>query len=77
MPELPLLDFSSGYVLRARDRLAKQGTRAPWRLRQNYLADLLALRWGRIADGTLRFDEAMAGVADGSAEPGIAGRSAP
>jgi hypothetical protein len=57
MPELPLLDFSSGYVQRARDRLAKQGTRAPWRVRQNYLADLLAIRWGRIADGTLRFDD--------------------
>ncbi len=58
--EQPLLDFSSGYVVRARDRLAKQGTRAPWRVRQSYLADLLAIRWGRLADGTLRFDEPAA-----------------
>jgi cyclohexanone monooxygenase len=60
VPERPLLDFTSGYVQRARDRLAKQGTRAPWRVRQSYLADLLAIRWGRIADGTLRFDEPAA-----------------
>jgi cation diffusion facilitator CzcD-associated flavoprotein CzcO len=58
--EQPLLDFTSGYVVRARDRLAKQGTRAPWRVRQSYLADLLAIRWGRLADGTLCFDEPAA-----------------
>ena len=42
----PLLDINSGYVLRALDGLPKQGARAPWRLRQNYLADYLAFRLG-------------------------------
>ena len=52
---LPFLDFSSGYVQRAVDFMPKQGTKAPWRLYQNYVLDLLTLRYRRIADGTLRF----------------------
>jgi len=51
----PFLDFSSGYVQRAIDIMPKQGSKAPWRLHQNYLLDLLTLRYSRIADGTLRF----------------------
>ena len=53
--EAPFLDFQSGYVQRALDNLPKQGSRRPWRLHQNYGLDLLALRLGRIEDGTLRF----------------------
>ena len=52
---LPFLDFSSGYVQRAVDMMPKQGTKAPWRLYQNYVLDLLTLRYRRIADGTLKF----------------------
>jgi cation diffusion facilitator CzcD-associated flavoprotein CzcO len=51
----PFLDFSSGYVQRAAAIMPKQGSKAPWRLYQNYLLDLLTLRYSRIADGTLRF----------------------
>ena len=51
----PFLDFSSGYVQRATGFMPRQGAQAPWRLYQNYLLDLLTLRWSRIADGTLRF----------------------
>ena len=51
----PFLDFSSGYVQRAAGFMPKQGSKAPWRLYQNYLLDLLTLRYRRIADGTLRF----------------------
>jgi cation diffusion facilitator CzcD-associated flavoprotein CzcO/acetyl esterase/lipase len=51
----PFLDFSSGYVQRATAFMPKQGSKAPWRLYQNYLLDLLTLRYARIADGTLRF----------------------
>ena len=54
----PFLDFSSGYVQRAVDVMPKQGTKAPWRLYQNYVLDLLTLRHGRIDDGTLRFGRA-------------------
>ncbi len=47
----PFLDFTSGYVARAMDRFPKQGSRAPWRLHQNYLRYLLALRFGSVDDG--------------------------
>jgi len=51
----PLIDFSSGYIKRAEGNLPKQGSRAPWRLRQNYALDLLSLRFGRLRDGVMRF----------------------
>ncbi|MDB5714368.1 MAG: NAD(P)/FAD-dependent oxidoreductase [Sphingomonadales bacterium] len=53
--EEPLLDFSSGYVMRAHHVLPKQGSRKPWKLNQNYILDLFALKFGRIDDGTLEF----------------------
>ena len=52
--QIPFLDFTSGYVRRALSSLPRQGARRPWRLYQNYLLDLLTLRFGKIADGTLR-----------------------
>ena len=56
----PFLSFTSGYVQRAIDRLPKQGTRRPWQVHQNYFSDMLALRFGRIDDGVLRFGAAGA-----------------
>lgn len=53
--DTPLIDFSSGYIERSRDKLPRQGERTPWRLHQNYVLDLLALRWGRTSDGAMRF----------------------
>jgi cation diffusion facilitator CzcD-associated flavoprotein CzcO len=53
--EAPLIDFSSGYVERARGQLPKQGDRAPWRLYQSYLRDMPMLRFAPLADGTLKF----------------------
>lgn len=53
LPEEPLLDFSSGYVQRALSQLPKQGPKAPWRLYQNYLLDLMGLRYGAIDDGVI------------------------
>jgi len=50
MREEPLIDFSSGYVQRALSLLPKQGTRAPWKLYQNYILDLLTLRFGSVTD---------------------------
>src|SRR3954467_15847830 len=58
--EVPFMDFQSGYVLRALDRLPKQGDRAPWRLEQNYLTDLRTIRRGEIDDGVLAFDRVPA-----------------
>ncbi|WP_067500161.1 NAD(P)/FAD-dependent oxidoreductase [Actinoplanes sp. TFC3] len=37
----PLLDLSSGYVQRALDKFPAQGTTDPWRVRQNYLIDVV------------------------------------
>ena len=51
----PFIDFSSGYVLRAIDRFPRQGSKAPWRLYQNYVLDILSLRFGAIEDGTMQF----------------------
>ncbi len=51
----PLLDFSSGYVTRAASISPAQGSRAPWRLRQNYFLDYATLRFGALSDGVLRF----------------------
>ncbi len=51
----PLIDFTSGYIRRAEALLPRQGNRKPWRLHQNYVSDLLALRFGRIDDGVMRF----------------------
>lgn len=51
----PVLDFTSGYVLRAMDDLPRQGSKTPWRLHQNYIRDLGMLRYGRLDDGTMEF----------------------
>ncbi len=51
----PLLDFQAGYVLRSLGGLPKAGSKAPWRVYMNYVADLLALRYGSVDDGVMRF----------------------
>jgi hypothetical protein len=56
----PWLDFSSGYVQRALASLPRQGTKMPWKMHQNYARDLLALRFGRVDDGTMVFSKRVA-----------------
>lgn len=51
----PLFGLTSGYIRRAIDAFPKQGSKAPWRVHQNYLLDLLSLRLSRLEDGCLRF----------------------
>jgi monooxygenase len=51
----PLLALNSGYVLRSIDQLPKQGSKQPWKLRQNYPLDLRTLRRGAIEDGAMTF----------------------
>ncbi len=46
MEARPFLPLSSGYVARATDVLPKQGPAAPWRIRQNYVLDLLDATFG-------------------------------
>jgi monooxygenase len=51
----PFIDFNSGYVLRAIDKMPKRGSRRPWRAHQNYARDVLDIRRSAIDDGTLGF----------------------
>ena len=51
----PILDFSSGYVQRSLAELPKQGSKEPWKLRQNYAVDLRKLRFGALEDGAMQF----------------------
>jgi monooxygenase len=53
--EEPFLSLESGYVQRGLDTLPKQGSKRPWKLRNNYAMDAMALRYGRITDGTMKF----------------------
>ena len=47
---VPLIPLSSGYIRRGLHELPRQGPRSPWRMHQDYLRDLLLLRWGPVAD---------------------------
>jgi cation diffusion facilitator CzcD-associated flavoprotein CzcO len=53
--EQPLLDFTSGYVQRSLQDFPKQGSKEPWKLRQNYVFDIRTIRRGAIEDGAMRF----------------------
>jgi cation diffusion facilitator CzcD-associated flavoprotein CzcO len=53
--ERPLIDFSSGYIQRSIAEFPRQGSRAPWRLYQNYALDRMTLRHARIDDGVMEF----------------------
>ena len=55
MEQRPWLDFSSGYVQRAIGKFPKQGSKAPWKLYQNYALDLVNLRFAPVEDGVLEF----------------------
>jgi cation diffusion facilitator CzcD-associated flavoprotein CzcO len=51
----PFIGLSSGYVRRSVSALPRQGSRAPWRLYQNYLRDVLLMRRGPLEDEGVRF----------------------
>ena len=63
MPVLPeagieedsIMDFSSGYVQRALEKMPKQGKSKPWRLHQNYVLDKLSLGLGSVKDPSIHF----------------------
>jgi cation diffusion facilitator CzcD-associated flavoprotein CzcO len=58
----PFMGLTSGYIQRAQHLFPKQGSKAPWKLYQNYALDLLMLGYGRIEDGVMRFSRVAAGV---------------
>ena len=62
-PDMPLadwVDFSSGYIRRSIHLFPKRGMKAPWLLKQNYIHDLLTLRYGKLDDGALVFSNPVA-----------------
>jgi cation diffusion facilitator CzcD-associated flavoprotein CzcO len=67
-PRLPFIDLQSGYVMRSIDRFPRQGSRAPWRLYQNYLRDIALLKFGSLEDEGIEFSRGGVGVA-APAEP--------
>jgi cation diffusion facilitator CzcD-associated flavoprotein CzcO len=52
----PLIDFSSGYIQRSIDQFPRQGSKKPWKLYQNYVKDLISLRFGSVDEGALEFE---------------------
>jgi len=74
---LPLVDFSSGLFQRALDRLPKQGSKSPWRWRQNYALDFLALKFGALGDGALRFSNPTVLPGSGRDPPSVQIGAAP
>ena len=63
----PLIDLDAGYIMRSIAALPRQGPSTPWRLRQNYLLDLLLMRRGPLTDG-VRFGH----TGDPAIGPGLA-----
>ncbi|MEK7346444.1 MAG: NAD(P)/FAD-dependent oxidoreductase [Pseudomonadota bacterium] len=51
----PWTDMSSGYFQRSIKKLPLQGDRAPWRVNQAVIPDILSLRFGAIDDGQMVF----------------------
>jgi hypothetical protein len=45
----------SGYVMRGKDAMPMQGTKAPWVVLNNYLRDAPTLRRTKLEDGLLEF----------------------
>jgi monooxygenase len=53
--EEPPVDLTSGYIQRGIHHLPKQGSKRPWKLRQNYALDMFELRFGKVDDGSMEF----------------------
>src|SRR6185503_6727658 len=51
----PLTDFPSGHAVRAIHEFPRQGSKAPWRLYQNYARDLVLLRFCPVEDEAMEF----------------------
>jgi cation diffusion facilitator CzcD-associated flavoprotein CzcO len=51
----PWVNFSSGYIQRALEHQPKQGSKRPWKLYQNYVLDLMSLRFGTLRDRAMTF----------------------
>ena len=68
----PLLNLTSGYVLRSVEHFPQQGSKRPWRMHQNYAFDVVALRLRELDDGVLRFSSTPAAATVEPAERAVA-----
>jgi cation diffusion facilitator CzcD-associated flavoprotein CzcO len=70
MARIPFMDMSSGYIQRALSKVPQQGEKLPWRLYQNYMKDMMMLRFGKLNDGVLSFktktEEPVSGTSEGN-----------
>jgi monooxygenase len=48
-------NFSSGYIQRELANWPKQGSKAPWRVYQNYIRDTISLKWSAVENEALEF----------------------
>jgi cation diffusion facilitator CzcD-associated flavoprotein CzcO len=71
----PFMELRSGYVMRAEQWLPKQGDRTPWRLHQNWVRDVRALRYGALDDEGVVFSRAR-GAAAAQPDPALAAAAA-
>jgi cation diffusion facilitator CzcD-associated flavoprotein CzcO len=65
MPEQPLFNLQSGYVLRSQNVLPKSGVRRPWAMTHNYLRDALSHRFQSVDDSMVFGRAARASVPSG------------
>ncbi|RXJ74758.1 FAD-containing monooxygenase EthA [Veronia nyctiphanis] len=53
--EEPIEDLQAGYFMRAAHLLPKQGHIRPWKLYQNYIQDMINLRYQKVTDNAMTF----------------------
>ena len=58
MQLVDFIDLRAGYIDRAMKDFPKQGSRSPFKLYQNYLLDILSLRYGSLKDKALEYGKA-------------------
>jgi cation diffusion facilitator CzcD-associated flavoprotein CzcO len=52
-------NFSAGYMQRSIENWPKQGSKAPWRVYQNYIRDAISLKWSAVDNGALEFSRPL------------------
>ncbi|MCV7230386.1 flavin-containing monooxygenase [Mycolicibacterium komossense] len=73
MPEKPAWDLQAGYVLRAPHALPRSGTKRPWNVRQNFVADAIDHRFDDV-DECMVFGRTAGGVPARSTLGAVAAR---
>lgn len=56
----PLINFTSGYIVRALSKMPKQGRDKPWKVNQNYILDWLSLHYSSVVDEYIVFSSITA-----------------